>query len=580
MSVIQSQQKEVRYLKRKSLEQESRIIGNALRDQIRQYGVDCVYYKLDTSSYRDFKDIVDQNTILRRAYGYNTLPDYTLSTHMITYADVQQDIFLLNKIGINPNVEIDFHFDRIDFACSFAPKVGQYREYKLDESTIVCEVPSPSASCMLSCDDMHCESCDISCQLLSCYSFPYSCEMLSGKFRFELHPYEYDNEYHVICNPYCNTKFNVSFPANNDLYMSLKYTIEDDEYLETLIHFTYRIDQIKVDDDSYKSMLSGKVSGSLLFYDIDQLGKYVDMIHPSIGDIVEIDFPDDKNKEKYEITDCYDKQLTQDGINPLLHKYIWKCKARRYINSFEDNTPQSDADDRVEEMHRYNNTIDEHVAKKISMYDELSNGITEDAAYGGMDGMINHYSDVEKSNDLSARPDGLVDSYDKQIPKPYYKKYGFIDDGSWLDIVKFASGSKLITDGYDLVFVDSLSSNYYQIATNSIQLDRKPCLYEQNLRWLKATDSEIVFINVEGESTAIVVNVEATQGQLEICLNSLFDKSLDDGRPLNANDQNFYKFKGTRTYLWSDGNHLYAKLESNHMLYQIDGMSEETYNSL
>ena len=100
MSVIQSQQKEVRYLKRKSLEQESRIIGNALRDQIRQYGVDCTYYKLNTDSYVNFKDIIDQNTVLRRAYGYKTLPDYNLSTHMITYADVQQDIFLLNKIGI------------------------------------------------------------------------------------------------------------------------------------------------------------------------------------------------------------------------------------------------------------------------------------------------------------------------------------------------------------------------------------------------------------------------------------------------------------------------------------------------
>jgi hypothetical protein len=35
MSVLQSQYDELRYLKRKGLEEESRIIGNALRDQIR-----------------------------------------------------------------------------------------------------------------------------------------------------------------------------------------------------------------------------------------------------------------------------------------------------------------------------------------------------------------------------------------------------------------------------------------------------------------------------------------------------------------------------------------------------------------
>lgn len=61
-------------------------------------------------------------------------------------------------------------------------------------------------------------------------------------------------------------------------------------------------------------------------------------------------------------------------------------------------------------------------------------------------------------------------------------------------------------------------------------------MLEQNLRWLKATDSQIVFINVEGESTAIVCDLQATQGQLELCLNSLYDKSLDDGKPVNEGD--------------------------------------------
>lgn len=59
MSVIQANQPEVRYLKRKALEEESRIIGNALRDQIRQYGVDCVYYKLSSTGWTTFKDTID-----------------------------------------------------------------------------------------------------------------------------------------------------------------------------------------------------------------------------------------------------------------------------------------------------------------------------------------------------------------------------------------------------------------------------------------------------------------------------------------------------------------------------------------
>jgi hypothetical protein len=90
----------------------------------------------------------------------------------------------------------------------------------------------------------------------------------------------------------------------------LKYKIENDDYLETLIQLTYKVSKVDNGDGTYKSVLSGYVHGSVLFYDIVHLGKYVDLIHPSIGDIIEIDFPDDKNREKYEITDCFDKQLT------------------------------------------------------------------------------------------------------------------------------------------------------------------------------------------------------------------------------------------------------------------------------
>ena len=567
MSVLQSTQNEVRYLKRKALEEESRIIGNALRDQIRQYGIDCVYYKMDTKDFTNFKNIIDQNTILKRAYGYNITPNYTMSAHMITYADVQQDIFLLNKIGMNPNVEIDFNFDRIDFACALATKCGQFKEYKIKKTEYICEIP---------------DSIELSSQPyfigISSISHPqYYCDMLSGSFRAEISSYEYlsgenfTDEITIICDPYEHTSFNVSFPVNDDLYRSLKYTIENDDYLETLLKLTYRINRIKVNSNSYKNILSGYVHGSILFYDIDALGKYVEMIHPSVGDIVEIDFPDDKNREKYEITDCYDKQLTQDGINPLLHKYIWKCKAKRYINSFEDNTPQSEADDRVEEMNKYDMLIDDQVAEAVSKYDQLTSYVISSS----VEGLSTMYDNIISSREVKEDSvyggyDGVIDQYDKQAPTPYYEKYDFIDDGTAVDLIRFASGSRLVTDGYVLIFMNR-HGDFYQITTNSFNLPNNSCIFEQNLRWLKATDSEVVFVNVEGESTAIACDIVATQGQLEFCLNSLFDKSLDDGKPLNENDQNYYKFKGTRTYMWSDGDHLYVKLASNHQLYQIDG---------
>ena len=171
------------------------------------------------------------------------------------------------------------------------------------------------------------------------------------------------------------------------------------------------------------------------------------------------------------------------------------------------------------------------------------------------------------------------------MPGPYHEKYDFIDDGTAIDILRFAIGSRLVTNGYDLLFKPANSNDFYQVATNMVPIQPKaPCMFEQELRWLKATDSMIVFVNIEGESTQIACDYEATQGELEFCLESLYDKTLDDTKPrslddvrlsklddcpTNTNYQNFYKFKGTRSYLWTDGRHLYAKLASSQKLYKV-----------
>lgn len=589
MSILQSQHDEVRYLKRKGLEEESRIVGNALRDQIRQYGIDCTYYKLDETFANTFKTIVDQNTILKRAYGYEMNPDYSMSVDMVTYADMQQDIFMMNKLGFVPNAEIDFHFDRIEFACNLATKCGQLKEYKIDQTEVVCEVPDVVSNSVGY--DFSDDSLSDSSYSLSSYDFPYeigiggvqpmyTCGILSGRFRALIPPYEYGKEHTVVCDPYEHTQFNVQFPVNSDLYRSLKYKIQSDDYLETLISFTYRVDKVQRDLSTYANVLSGYVHGSVLFFDIDKIGKYVDLIRPAVGDIVEIDFPDDKNREKYEITDCFDKQLTQDGISPLLHKYIWKCKARRYTNSYEDNTPKSDADDRVVEEQLYNQVIDGEIAKRIQVYDKI--GEREVSAYSEVSG--NYMKKVDVKEDAAyGGYDTQIDQYDHMAPGPYHEKYDFIDDGTAIDLIRFSTGSRLLTNGYDLLFM-AKDHSFYQIAKDSIPLPSHQCLFAQDLRWLKATDAAVFFINVEGESTAIACDVDATQGEYELCLNSLYDSTLDDTKPrslddvrlsreddgpFNRNGQSFYKFKETKTYLWSDGWHLYAKLQSSRRLYKV-----------
>ena len=554
MAVRQDSIDELRYIKRQNLEQEARVVGNYYRDLIRSYGIDCRYWKLNTSEFTNFKGIIDENTRLLRAYGCNVSPCYNCSADMITYMEVQTDILQLQKWGLNPSMDVTFYFDSMDFACWLATKCGQLKEYQIEETDIYCEVPECTSAFV----EHNGEK-----VWLSSYEFPYElglgwnqfykCDMLSGKFQAILTGYDPENldqEYTMVCDPYEHVDFNVKFPVNKDLYRSMKRVIENDDYLETLLYLTYKIKKVKVGaaedgSEQFKFYLVGKLHGSVLFYDTDAIGKYAEKIHPMVGDVVEIDFPDEKSREKYEITECFDRQISQDGINPLLHKYIWKCKARRYVNAGEEGAPPpSEADERIEEMHRLDQTISEEVAEDVSLYPDQ-----EDAAYGGYD--------------------GVIDRYDKDAPKPTHEKYDFIDDGTAVDIHRFACGSKLVTNGYELLFIDG-NGDAYQITTNSLELPYKHALVEQDLRWLKASDSCVAFINIEGESTRIAVDYEATNGELELCLNDLHAKSLDTtGKQTNTDFDNFFKFKGTRTYMWATRDALFVKLESNKQLYRI-----------
>jgi len=73
-----------------------------------------------------------------------------------------------------------------------------------------------------------------------------------------------------------------------------------------MLFLTFTVTKIKTQHNE-KSILNGKLHGSILFYDLNKIGKYLDKIHPEVGDVVTIDFPDENNREQYEITDAFDK---------------------------------------------------------------------------------------------------------------------------------------------------------------------------------------------------------------------------------------------------------------------------------
>lgn len=63
-----------------------------------------------------------------------------------------------------------------------------------------------------------------------------------------------------------------------------------------MLFLTYRVSEIKT-GDGVKYVLKGYLHGSILFHDLAKVGKYMEMIHPDVGDIVTIDFPDENNRQ-------------------------------------------------------------------------------------------------------------------------------------------------------------------------------------------------------------------------------------------------------------------------------------------
>lgn len=562
MSVLQKNEKEIRYLKRKNLRQESNIVGNYYRDIIRSYGTDVIYQKLDTSVFENYKNNIDQNILLQHAYGYNLTPNYDCSAHMICYVEVSQDIFQLNKYGLNPNTDVDFYFDSVDFACSLATKLGQFEEHKIDEVEFDCEVPActneifyhenPATHII---ETSSYVSADVFPYMLGLGRAEYfTCEALRGKLSAAIPGYELDKEYTVECfpaAPYDKMEFYVEKDANPDLYRSLKhYYSNDEDYLETAIFLKYKVSKIAVGFDFtgkplYKYILHGKITGSVLFFNIFKIGKYLEMIHPEVGDLLTIDFPDDRHQERYEITDCYDKSLQTDGISPLLHKYVWKCKGRRYIPNDDFETNEDDS--RMLEKKQFEQIVDEKIVSKISIYE---NG--EDAAYGGYEGTLK--------------------KYDETTPRISHSNFEVVPDNSWLEIIQFECGSKLMTSGYELYFVtaedDKHNTTAYQLSLLDNKLISGANIFESGLRFIKASDDCLVFVNISGETYKIVEDEEASQTELETCLNSMFDKTVDSDN-INSNNSNFYKFKETRTMLWATADNLYCRLSSNKKLYKL-----------
>ena len=616
MSIIQDKLNELRYIKRTNLHEEAKVVGNYYRDIIRSYGIDCNYYKLKSNYPTEFitdldypakfvlelsdkigKENFQDHNLQMHAYGIEPDPDFSISAQMITYMEVESDIFNLNKYGIIPNTDVNFYFDSVDFATAFSPKTGRTREYKFKPRIL--SVESNYADFLKlgtykkSDDDKYMLSTEFYFPLMF-YSeelaAPISVNVPLGQFPLTADP---DNPY-ILHGKYCEisgeTSAKIIFPANELLYKSFNYEISgpidvknialfaevklmiDGRYqnltnlcglvntmvstdvittpeeisstndiLQATVNHYEESHGIFYDDfftiydivEFYKGLrdftMIIKLWGSILFTDLNLMSKYKEKIVPMVGDIVTIDFPDERNRERYQITECNDKDLSQSGLNPLLHKYIWKCKAKRYVNDHEVFPEHNDADEQMAEKADLINTAAHNMAEEVDIYPE-----NEDKIYGG-------YTKEDKFKDINKTEISTEDSGETTL-------------------IKFGNKSSIRTDGYDLFFYPIKGDKKKINPTNNDKEDAENKKWDKNIQFIKASDKQLVFIDIEGNHSVLVSVKNPNESEKTLSLVSMTELTMPMNGAVNPNkkDDNFFKFSNSGTLLFSDGNNLFC----------------------
>ena len=337
------------------------------------------------------------------------------------------------------------------------------------------------------------------------YNVPetFETEILTGRFAVEIGPYEVGKEYTVMCHVLEHDDLKIQFPTNVWTANSFKRKVRNDDFIETMLFLTYKVEKIVDENKNPRFILHGRLHGGVLFNDLNKVGKYVDLIHPDVGDVVTIGFPNQKSRQQYEITECTDKRISNDGINPLFGKYVWLCKAKRRLDNSEGVPEENEDYERIKEGLDLLDNMDEVVSKEISEYDQYEN----DAVYGGYEREIRNHD--RRSVDPSK-----------------VERMEFVDDGSWIEMFRFHDGSMLVTDGYELYYVDTKGCCCKITAVEDKHvIDQN--LVPSGIQYLKATDNALFFVNFDNRACKICEDPSITQGEIEMCLNSLIDTTFD-----------------------------------------------------
>lgn len=336
----------IQYMYQKNLQAEQRLQAGYFRDVINAYGVPVIYFKNNLDYYN-----TPSGTLANYIYGESPTSRYTVSGLMNVFLKVDNDSPVLKRFGIETANTSEIYFMKDDFT-------HQYRDI----------IGIPTASIFSS--------------YVSGNIINYSGIVLGEVYNNELSGLTSGNSI-VTTTGIVSGLYNFGFktypiPYNNDLAKTVYYTNRTvNGNLSGILTGGINV--------SGNGSVEGNVSGLLSYY-LTRTYDNWNEICPRVGDFFRLyEFDNIRETfEEYEITEILDKELTSQGLNPLLRRYIWRCSIVRRDPSHEIVSSNIQEEKFTPNYMEFNN-IKENISNTIFDYN------TEDADTKDKKGMDSVY---------------------------------------------------------------------------------------------------------------------------------------------------------------------------------------------
>lgn len=285
------------------------IMRNYYDNMIRINGTDLAYFRKYNTFFKE-----DEENHSNIIYGEDTTAEYYLSADVRAYLNISKQDFAFNMMGYEAMEEIEIFISIEDFRARFTSLVGKV-------SSDLFYVPVHG--------DLLTNEYFGSIDVPEFYAEFYG--TLPDNTRFLTNVYPETKERAI------NSQFFKSVSRISNLY-PLTGTLEGWLYPE--------------EERGYK--LSGYLSGELSYHTLENIeGSPGWEIAPQVGDYFRLKAGE--IEEEYEINQVIDRQLTnQGGINPMMGKYIFICKAVRRSSSHEEVNPtnieRNPGEDMIDEL--------------------------------------------------------------------------------------------------------------------------------------------------------------------------------------------------------------------------------------